>query len=78
MLRHDSQGCLTFPWQVKKLFSCDRLRWVSEYVLVSLVTTRSSMDELLLQAREELVLQGFLEEEFHCFHAIEHSDLCRN
>lgn len=49
----------------------------SKYTLVSLVTARSSMDELL-QAGEELVLQGLLEGEFHSFPTVEHFDLCRN
>lgn len=48
----------------------------SKYVLVSLVTMGPSVDELL-QAGEELVLQGHLEGEFHSFPAVEHFDLCR-
>ena len=50
----------------------------SEYVLVSLVTTRPSVDEQLLQVGEELALQGLLEGEFHSFPAVEHFDLCRS
>ena len=50
----------------------------SKYVLVSVVTTRPSMDEQLLQTGEELVLQGLLEGEFHSSSAVEHFSLCRN
>lgn len=49
-----------------------------KYIFVSLVTTRPSMGELLLQAGEELVLQGLLEGKFHSFPAVEPFDLCRN